>query len=86
LLFDSYALQLAVILVRNWSSASEMVRLIPQNRGGLAPKQLARVREAMDCHIDGDVTLSELAAEAGCSPTHFSRAFKQSTIMSQAVV
>ena len=47
--------------------------------GGLAPWQLRRTCEAMVDRLDAQIGLSELAAIAGCSPTHFSRAFKQST-------
>ena len=47
-------------------------------RGGLAPRQLRRTCEAMEACLDGTFGLDELAVIAGCSPTHFSRAFKQS--------
>ena len=50
-----------------------------QTRGGLATYQLRRVCEAMLAHMDEDIRLDLLAGIAGCSPTHFSRAFKQST-------
>ena len=48
-------------------------------RGGLTLRQLARACEAMDARLDADLGLSELATAVGLSPTHFSRAFKQST-------
>jgi AraC-like DNA-binding protein len=48
-------------------------------RGGLAPWQLKRACEALDARIDGSIGLIELADIVGLSPTHFSRAFKQST-------
>lgn len=47
-------------------------------RGGLAPWQLKRAQETMEAHLDSDLALDDLAKIAGCSPTHFSRAFKQS--------
>lgn len=47
-------------------------------RGGLAPWQLRRTQEAMLARLDSSVSLEMLAEIAGCSPTHFSRAFKQS--------
>ncbi len=52
-----------------------------RERGGLAPWQLKRACEAMEAHLDEDIGLDMLAGIAGCSPTHFSRAFKQSTGM-----
>ncbi len=48
-------------------------------RGGLAPWQLRRTCEAMQAGLDKEIGLDMLADIAGCSPTHFSRAFKQST-------
>ena len=47
-------------------------------RGGLAPWQLKRACEAMVAYLCDDIALDMLAGIAGCSPTHFSRAFKQS--------
>lgn len=52
---------------------------IGRQRGGLTPTQLRRVCEAMEQGLDQDITLVGLAEIAGCSPTHLSRAFKQST-------
>jgi AraC family transcriptional regulator len=51
-------------------------------RGGLAPFSLARVREYVAAHLSGSLRLEQLAAVAGLSPFHFSRAFKQSTGLS----
>lgn len=43
---------------------------------------LRRVRDAIEAHLSEDINLPWLAGIAGCSPAHFSRAFKQSTGMS----
>jgi transcriptional regulator GlxA family with amidase domain len=51
-------------------------------RGGLAPGALRRVREHVERHIAHALDVTELAAIAGLSESHFSRAFKQSTGMS----
>ncbi len=48
-------------------------------RGGLAPGPLRRACEAMEANLDAAISLGDLATLAGCSPAHFSRAFKQST-------
>jgi AraC family transcriptional regulator len=48
---------------------------------GLAPSQLRRVVEYLDAHLPGRVDLAHLAALAGLSQSHFSRAFKASTGM-----
>jgi len=47
-------------------------------RGGMAPGALRRTREYIDRQIAERLSLQELADIAGLSPTHFSRAFKQS--------
>lgn len=76
---DALGLELVVHLLRRWSNrAGECSDLAPI-RGGLAPWQLKRTQEAMLANLDADMGLEDLAAIAGCSPTHFSRAFKQST-------
>lgn len=48
-------------------------------RGGLAPWQLARVRDHLMADLAADVTLADLAALAKLSTYHFCRAFKAST-------
>jgi AraC family transcriptional regulator len=48
---------------------------------GLAPWQLRRVVEYLDAHLPNRVDLAHLAALAGLSQSHFSRAFKASTGM-----
>lgn len=48
-------------------------------RGGLAAWQVRRACDAMEARLDGRITLGELAAAAGCSAPHFSRAFRRST-------
>ena len=55
---------------------------LPRKRtstGRLAPSKLKRVLDLLDAEVDGDISLERLAREAGVSPSHFSRAFKQST-------
>lgn len=48
-------------------------------RGSLAPWQLRRATDAIEAHLSEDIGLDMLAGVAGCSPTHFSRAFKRAT-------
>lgn len=47
--------------------------------GGLSPRQLRAVTDLMLARLDEELTLEELAATAGLSPFHFSRAFRAST-------
>lgn len=51
----------------------------PIKRGGLTPTQLSRVLDCMEANLQRRVGLSELAALAGVSVSHFCHAFKQST-------
>jgi AraC family transcriptional regulator len=50
----------------------------PSHRGGVAPRTLARVREFVEAHLEGNISIHVLAAVAGLSTYHFARAFKQS--------
>ena len=47
-------------------------------RGGLAPAVMRRVLELMDASPTTHLTIDRLAREAGLSPAHFARAFKES--------
>ena len=47
-------------------------------RGGLAPAVRRRVLELMDASPTTHLTIDRLAREAGLSPAHFARAFKES--------
>jgi len=47
-------------------------------RGGLAPAVRRRVLALMDARPDTHLTIDDLAREAGLSPAHFARAFKES--------
>ncbi|WP_031074903.1 helix-turn-helix domain-containing protein [Streptomyces sp. NRRL WC-3742] len=51
----------------------------PEPEGGLTPKRLNRVIDHMNGYLDGRLALPELAAVAGVSPSHFTRAFRAST-------
>lgn len=75
---EAMGLSILAKLARHWSNLSASKSGKPE-RGGLAPYQLKRACEAMGSQFDADLSLDDLAAIAGCSPTHFSRAFKQST-------
>ena len=48
-------------------------------RGGLAPWQESRAKEAMDANLDKEITIAQLACDCGLSTSQFARAFKQST-------
>lgn len=52
---------------------------LDRQRGGLAPRVLARVRARMQTDLDQPLRLADLAATAGLSEFHFQRAFRAST-------
>lgn len=52
---------------------------LPERDGGLTPKRLDRVVDHMNGYLDGRLSLTDLAAVAGVSPSHFTRAFRAST-------
>jgi transcriptional regulator GlxA family with amidase domain len=47
-------------------------------RGGLPPRALQRVRDYVESHLRGNLSLETLAATSGLSMYHFLREFKQS--------
>jgi transcriptional regulator GlxA family with amidase domain len=55
-----------------------LTRLRPQFRGGLPPHVLQRVRDYVETHLKGSISLQDLASTAGLSTSHFTRAFKRS--------
>lgn len=46
-------------------------------RGGLSPLARRRTLELIDAKLDARLTVDALAREAGLSPAHFARAFKE---------
>ena len=49
-----------------------------QFRGGLSSLQMRRSTELLEAHLDGKVTIQQVAEACGLSESHFARAFKQS--------
>jgi AraC family transcriptional regulator len=72
---EAAGLTLAGVLIRDHSNADHRIA----KTGGLAPWQVARVRELLAENIDTEMSLQTLAAQVGLSPFHFARAFKIST-------
>ncbi len=74
-----YTEQLIVTLLHRLARAHCTTDRLPAVRGGLTPRQVARVCERMRHDLRQDVSLAELSAEVGLSVFHFCRAFKVST-------
>jgi AraC family transcriptional regulator len=51
----------------------------PASRGGLAPWQLRRAKEMLGSCLDEPLSLAGLARACKLSPSHFARAFRQTT-------
>lgn len=58
--------------------AGVRVRRRERSRGGLPPGVRRRILERMDAQPEAHLTIDELARDAGLSPAHFTRAFKES--------
>ena len=76
LLVDHIALLLQNHLYQTYSAAPASSR---RARGGLAPWQESRAKEAMDANLDREIDIARLAHECGLSTSQFARAFRQST-------
>jgi AraC family transcriptional regulator len=75
LYLEGLATLLTVHLLRDFGSSRPV---LPQYRGGLAPRQMRRVLDYIDAHLTDELGLVELAAIAGLSPNHFGEVFKTS--------
>ena len=76
LLVDYIALSLQDHLYQTYSATPAWT---PKARGGLAPWQESRAKEAMDAGLDKEITIARLASDCGLSTSQFARAFRQST-------
>lgn len=74
---DTAAQLLAVHLLRRYSSVAGAVK--EQVHGRLTPQQLQRVMDYVQAHLSHDLSLDALAQQAGFSPYHFTRLFRQTT-------
>ncbi|MGF6904717.1 helix-turn-helix domain-containing protein [Paraburkholderia sp. GAS348] len=77
LFIDSITRALTAHLLRTYANVK--FSAAPTRRGGLALWQEKRVRELIDTHLDGSLTVPILANECGMSVGHFGHAFKQQT-------
>ncbi|WMT91962.1 AraC family transcriptional regulator [Pelagibacterium sp. H642] len=66
---------LGIEFLRNYSSLKSHTS--PAANGGLTPRAWRTVNEYVQENLAESITLEDLAATAGLSPSHFTRAFKQ---------
>jgi AraC family transcriptional regulator len=69
---ESLGLALAIHLLGRYPARSE-----PGH--GLSPRQLRRLTEYVEAHLDRDLSLDQLAAVVGLSASHLKTVFKRST-------
>ncbi|SDS51146.1 transcriptional regulator, AraC family [Streptomyces sp. TLI_053] len=60
-------------------TAGSQHRAPPSYGGALPPRRLARVIDHMNAFLSSRLTLDDLAAVAGLSPSHFARSFRAAT-------
>jgi len=76
LFVDHVALALLSHLTAFYAEQPAVLRSI---RGGLAPWQERRAKDMLLAHMNGKVSLVDLARECGLSRSHFARAFRATT-------
>jgi len=64
------------LAIRLFETYGESVKPLAQIRGGLGTNRQRRIVDYIESHLDEDISLAALAAEAGLSPHHFGKAFK----------
>lgn len=70
------AQMLAVHLLRHYTSIEKAFK---EPAHGLTTKQMKRVTDFIQAHLDQDLSLEALAQQAGFSSYHFARLFRQTT-------
>jgi AraC family transcriptional regulator len=75
LYLESLVTQLAVILLRRYSTASEPANVLPSS--GLTRSQVRRVLDYIEANLHSDVALQDLANVTDLSLHHFARMFKR---------
>lgn len=73
---ESLIQSLTLHVLTNYTSSSTVPAI---SSGGLAGYRLNRVIEFIDANLENEIALADLAAVAGLSSFHFSRAFRRST-------
>jgi AraC family transcriptional regulator len=66
----------ASLALRLFEAYGEAARTPPPVKGGLTGYRQRRVLEFIETHLNENIGLADLAAEAGLSPHHFGKAFK----------
>lgn len=73
---DSLVTVFSTYLLRTYSTVRDRKQ---HRRGGLSSRALRDVQEYIRAHVADELSIEKLALVAGLSPSHFLRAFRQST-------
>jgi AraC family transcriptional regulator len=76
LLIDTMSAALSAHIIRHYSNLAPAGTPLPQAKGALDARRLRAVLDYVEANLERNLTLQELAAEAGLSAYHFARAFK----------
>jgi len=76
LLAETLAVTLAARLLQRHSNLPPKREFPPVPHRGLDRRRLTRVKEYIEAHLEGDLTIAQLAKVASLSQFHFARAFK----------
>ena len=76
LYIESLANALVVNLLRDYSGTKPQIAIVP---GGLSDRQIWKVTDYINNHLNQSMKIKDLAEFLGISQFHFSRLFKQST-------
>ena len=79
LVAESLATALAVVLIRRHSTSDQPAATAETRRHALSPARLRRAMDFMRMRLADDISLSDVAAEAGLNPQHFARVFRRET-------
>ncbi len=79
MLVETLASALGVHLLRHHSNLDSAAVSLPAARGALDRRRLRRVKDFIESHLDGVLSIEALANVACLSPFHFARAFRAAT-------
>ncbi|RKR37992.1 AraC family transcriptional regulator [Paraburkholderia sp. BL17N1] len=76
---DALVHALAAHLLQHYARGRPAAAATPARPERLVPRRVRRVTDYIHANLDGDLAISELAAQAGLSSFHFARVFRRET-------
>jgi AraC-like DNA-binding protein len=75
---ESSGIELRSKLLNGKGASGNAIPAVANVRGGLPPRVVRRLLEHIDCNIDRNICVEDLAKVANLSASYFARAFKRS--------